>query len=311
MQLSLYSRVNVLKSRLLRGARRVLSQDQRNRLKKWQGATRTRWRKLYLLAYGQYTAHELVGQLRTRLADDFEILVVHSAYDRLLPMYSGKPQEIIDELIKLCGPSRTLVMPAFVLGGRSYDPIAYYRSRVFDARRTVSEVGFVAEIFRRMPGVKRSLHPTHSICALGPLADSLTATHHLASTRTGRGTPFETMAQRRTTIVGLGIEYFRSLTQSHTAEDMLGAEFPVRFSAETLPVTVVDQSGTRSVYDLTVEKAPTIFDVTVLRSLLSEDELIEWKYRGTTLFVTYADKVTSRLIAAAREGITVYGPVQN
>ncbi len=233
--------------------------------------------------------------------------MVHSAYDRLLPMYTGTPHEIVRQLIGLCGTSRTLVMPAFVLGGRSYNPAAYYESHVFDAKKTVSEMGLVTEIFRRMPGVKRSLHPTHSICALGPLADILTATHHLASTRTGKGTPFEAMAQRKTAIVGLGVEYFRCLTQIHAAEDLLGIDFPIRMEAQTVPVTIVDQNGARLAYELAIKKTPEVFDLTVLRSMLPDSDLMEWRFKGTPMFMTFADKVTNSLVAAAGRGITVYG----
>jgi aminoglycoside N3'-acetyltransferase len=159
-----------------------------------------------------------------------------------------------------------------------------------------------------MPGVRRSLHPTHSICALGPLADDLTAAHHLASTRTGKGTPFELMAQKKTIIAGLGVEYFRCMTQTDTAEDMLGDEFPVRFESVTVPVTVIDWEERKVPYNLTINRTSMILDNALLRSLLSKSELKEWKYKGTPMFMTFADKVTERLIEAARNGITVYRP---
>jgi aminoglycoside 3-N-acetyltransferase len=174
-------------------------------------------------------------------------------------------------------------------------------------KRNASEMGLVTEIFRRMSGVKRSLHPTHSVCALGPLAEELTATHHLAPTRTGHGTPFEVMARKRCVIAGLGVEYFRVLTQTHTAEDMLGDEFPVKFEKDTFPVTMLDWKGNKVSYELCVLSPPKTLDNTLLRSILRKGELREWNFRGTRLFVTFADRVTKRLIDAARQGLTVYG----
>ena len=103
---------------------------------------------------------------------NFEILMVHSVYDRLMPMYSGRYQDVIQELINLCGKDRTLVMPAFVLGGKSGNPIEFYKTHDFDAKRTPSEMGLLTELFRRMPGSRRSLHPTHSITAFGPWQSS-------------------------------------------------------------------------------------------------------------------------------------------
>ena len=307
MQYSRYSHVNVLKSRLHLAARQLLSQDQRNRIKSWLRVVRKRGGRFHVLAHGQYTAHDLISELRGQLPEDFDILMVHSAYERLSPMYIGAAHEVVGQLIELCGTNRTLAMPAFMLGGRSYNPAGYYASHVFDAKKTVSEVGLITEIFRRTPGVKRSLHPTHSVCALGPLADALTATHHLASTRTGRGTPFEVMAQRKTIIVGLGMEYHRCLTQIHSAEDMLGNEFPIKIEAESVPVTLVDPSGGRFTYELRINQTPKTMNLVLLRSLLSKDELMEWKFKGTPMFMTFADKVTSQLLTAAEMGITVYG----
>lgn len=307
MQFSLYSHLNAVKSRLHFAARQILSRDQRNGIKRWLAVTRERWGRLHLLAHGQYSAPELINELGGRLPDDFDILMVHSAYDRLRPMYTGTAYEVVRQLIELCGTSRTLVMPAFMLGGRSYNPADYYASHVFDVRKTVSETGLISEIFRRKPGVRRSLHPTHSVCALGPLADALTAGHHLAPTRTGQGTPFELMAQRKTVIVGLGVEYHRCLTQIHSVEDILGEAFPMPMETRSATVAMVDRSGDRLTYELRINQTPKTMSLTLLRSLLSKEELLEWSFKGTPLFVTFADKVTSRLLAAAERGVTVYG----
>jgi aminoglycoside 3-N-acetyltransferase len=299
--------VSQARSKLYYLVRCLLSQQRRTALKNSLAKFRKRLRWAYLLVYGSFTAKELVDEIRKAVKDDFEILMVHSAWDRLLPMYVGTPQELIDELVAFCGEGRTLAMPAFFLGGRSYGSKEYYRSHVFDARRTVSEMGLLTEVFRRTPGVKRSLHPTHSICALGPLADELTATHHLGSTRTGTLTPFETMTRRRTAILGLGVEYYRSLAHTHTAEDSLGGAFPIAFEKETLPVTLIDQQGKTLPYDLTFLRTSRTLDNTLLRTLLGPEELVEWSFHGAALFLTYAHRVTQSLVDAAHNGVTVYG----
>jgi len=51
-------------------------------------------------------------------------------------------------------------------------------------------------------------------------------------------------------------------------------------------------------------------DLTVLWSLLSKEELVEWRFHGVPMFVvTEARIVTERLVEAAGRGITVYGRV--
>jgi aminoglycoside 3-N-acetyltransferase len=284
----------------------ALSQKSRNTIKRFMVSSRQRFAGAYRLRYGQYTAKDLIAQLEKHIEGDFEILMVHSSYDHLLPAYSGKPQEIVKALVEFCGPRRTLAMPAFVLGGREYNAAEFFRTTQFDARRTPSEMGLLTEVFRRTTGVMRSLHPTHSVCALGPLAETLTGSHHTAATRTGRGTPFDTMAQKNTVVAGLGTEYFRCLTQVHTAEDMLGDEFPVTFRKTPVQVQMVDLRGGKFVYDLTVLRSDQTFKTSILRTLLSKRELVEWRYKGSPLFTTRAGRVTEVLIDAVRRGVKLY-----
>jgi hypothetical protein len=223
-------------------------------------------------------------------------------------MYTGNPVELVAALAGICGRERTLVMPSFVMGGRSFDREGYYRNRPFDVRRTPSDMGLLAEVFRRTPGVMRSLHPTCSVCALGPLAGELTASHHLASTGLATDSPFGMMTRRRTAILGLGVEYYRCLTHAHTATDELGDAFPIKFAKCSMPVTLIDYDGRHIEHDLGLPDPSEKLDLRLLWSLLSKDELVEWRFRGVPLFiVTQAGIVTERLVQAARRGITIYG----
>ena len=291
-------------------ARQSLDQRQRNAIKRWLGLSRKRLPGAYLAIYGHFTAAALMATFREMITEDFEILMVHSAYDRMLPMYSGTVKDLVNELVSFCGPTRTLAMPAFVLGAPGYDPIRYYQSRTFDVRRTVSEMGLVTEVFRRRPGVKRSLHPTHSVCALGPLAGELTATHHLGTTSAGSYSPFEVMARRRTVVIGIGVEYYRCLTQAKSIEDILGDSFPVPSTRESLPVRTVDQHGVVSVYPLTIRTFAQPPHGAILRSLMSSQELMESSFHGVPLWKTRADRVTQCLLEAAARGVTFYGRVR-
>jgi len=286
--------------------KRSLTQSQRDMLKRRLAAGRKRFKQAYWLAYGKFNAKQLVEDLKGRVMEDFEILMVHSSYDGLLPTYQGNPQELVNELLAFCGRDRTLAMPAFVLGGRLYDKRKYFSSRPFDVRRTPSEMGLLTEIFRRMPGSLRSLHPTHSVCAMGPLARPLTDGHHLCDTRVGPGTPFDFMARKRTAIVGLGVKYYRCLTQTHTPEDILGEAFPVPFDRDPFPVTMIDSAGDRLHYDLAIPHTSQQLDNTLLRPLLPKAALREWSFHGAPMFATEARAVTDCLVEAAKRGVTLY-----
>jgi aminoglycoside 3-N-acetyltransferase len=299
-----------LKQRLYYLLRRCASQERRSRLKERLSSFRKELSWAYVLLHGRFTANELIRECAKRIPPDFEILMVHTAHDGMAPMFSGAAQELIQELIDFCGPRRTLAMPAFVFGGRDYDLAKYYKTHAFDVARTASEMGLVSEVFRRKPGVKRSIHPTHSVCAYGPLAEELTATHHLGSTKMGRLSPFEVMAKRKTVILGIGREFYRSITQSKIAEDLLGDDFPVKCAKEVTMVRIKDAVGRESQYQLLLKRFPSLFHATMLRSLLSREELVEWKFHSTPLWFTTARRVTECLLEAAARGVTLYGRVE-
>jgi aminoglycoside N3'-acetyltransferase len=300
--------MDFINKRLYFALRRCFDQRRRVAIKRWIALSRKKFPAGYLALYGRFTATELIAQLRDMIQEDFEILMVHSAYERLLPMYSGTVQELVNNLMAFCGPNRTLAMPAFVLGAPEYDPIKYYRRiGAFDVKRSISEMGLPTEVFRRKPRVKRSLHPTHSICAFGPLAEELTATHHLATTQKGKNSPFEVMANKRTVIVGIGVEYFRSLTQAKSVEDILEDAFPIASVKESVDVRMFDEHGVESVYPLTVRKfvQPTHGNVLGLLSPL----VTQRTFHGVRLWKTSARQVTECLLEAAAKGITFYGKV--
>jgi aminoglycoside 3-N-acetyltransferase len=287
--------------------RRTMSQERRNRLKRHVWRTRMRLAPLTRARYGRFGAEELRAELARYLPEDTEIVMVHSSLGELQPTYAGDIRELLDALIELCGPHRTLAMPAFFFGGRNGDPIAYYRQRpVFDVRRQPSEAGFPTELFRRREGVRRSLHPTASVTAFGPEADALVTGHHLAKTAYGEGTPFAVMAERRTAIVGIGTEYFRSVTQVHAAEDLLGERYPLIVRPKRLPIQLIDFDGTMHQYELPYSDSVLGRRLERLEHLLAPHELVQRRFHGVSLFVTSAARVTQVLMDAALRGETIY-----
>jgi hypothetical protein len=126
--------------------------------------------------------------------------------------------------------------------------------------------------------------------------------------------PFGVMTRRRTAILGLGVEYYRCLTHVHTAGHQMGDAFPIKFVNRSTQVTLVDYDGSRYEYELGLPDRSKKLDLRVLWSVLSKDELSEWRFHGVSMFVVpQAGVLTERLIEAAQRGITVYGkvPVNN
>jgi aminoglycoside N3'-acetyltransferase len=138
-----------------------------------------------------------------------------------MPTFDGKPGALLAMLDRLVGPTGTLLMPAYST------PEALGPDQVFDPAAAPTYTGITNEIFRRSPGVLRSLHPRHSICARGPLAGSLLAGHELCAYADGSGSPFDRLrAVEGACILTLGLPpAFVSFL--HWVEDVEPDRFPM------------------------------------------------------------------------------------
>lgn len=290
-------------------ARRLFSQQTRNSIKEILFKINFKIKKIQKYFFGELKNDELLNDIITRLGTDYDILMIHSSINNMYPIYSDNLKLLLNSLIEYCQSNNiTLAMPAFVFGDdKFFDAAKYYRNNIFDVNKSKSQMGLLTELFRRQPGVKRSIHPTFSVCALGPLAEKITKDHHLQSTKCGIGTPFGYMAEYNTKILGLGAKYFQVLTQANAPRDILKEEFPFKFNTlEIVPVKCLDHLGKEFIYPLPNIKQDFLRDALVMNKLLHNVVIKEWKLKTIPMFLTNAKEVTETLIAAAKEGKTIY-----
>src|ERR1700712_3235294 len=82
--------------------------------------------------------------------------LVPSAFSAL-GYFGPGPTGLIELLQEFVGPTGTIVMPTFSMAGSMAE---YLRGQPrFDVRHTPSTSGALTEVFRKYPGVVRSLHP--------------------------------------------------------------------------------------------------------------------------------------------------------
>lgn len=185
--------------------------------------------KRQLLRERNQITHEqdIIFCLQKQGVKEGDVLMVHSSLSKM-GYVEGGPDTVINALMKTVGRTGTLMMPSFPGVGFSYD---YLKTNpIFDVRNTVSKMGIVTELFRNRKDVKRSLHPTDPVCALGPQADYLTEDHFGQITPYNSFSPFYRLCELRGKILLLGVD-LNSLTNLHTSEDAIeNFKYPVYHS---------------------------------------------------------------------------------
>jgi aminoglycoside 3-N-acetyltransferase len=109
----------------------------------------------------------------------------------------------------------------------------------FEVDSTPACTGILPELFRKRPGVVRSLHPIHSLAALGKDAEAFTVGHERFDTAFNRQGPFGRLFARQAQVLCIGVTLVRA-TCLHALEEW--AQVPV-LSAEPLHLFSTGKDG--------------------------------------------------------------------
>jgi aminoglycoside 3-N-acetyltransferase len=163
------------------------------------------------------------------------VLLVHPAL-RPFGYVPGGANTVIEGLLITLGEKGTLLMPA--LSWENVTP----KNPIFDLNHTPSCVGIIAETFRLDPRTQRSLHPTHSVCGLGPLTETILANHSDDHTPCGTNSPFHQLPTLKGQILMLacGLIYNTSM---HAIEEQV--EPPYLYNPPIL-YTLIDENSHKS-----------------------------------------------------------------
>ena len=232
-----------------------------------------------------------------------DVLMVHSAFDRFLGFHGG-PVDVIRALQEVVGPGGTLMMPTIPFQGTA---VEYARGEpVFDARQTVSRMGLITEVFRRAPGVVRSVHPTHSVAVWGSKADAIIAGHELADTPCGRLTPYAKLLDYDAKILLAGVPA-STMTFCYFVAEELESRLPVPvLTQERYPMRWKDRDGTVRVSHLRLFSPRLDHDLHPLLSELKRRD--QWRERALgrmRLMLVRARDVYDAAAALADRGLFV------
>lgn len=145
-----------------------------------------------------YTKEQLKQALLKIGIENGDILMVHSSY-KSLGGIEGGAKAVIEALSEVLGENGTLLMPAFTFNEVTFE------NPVFDYEKSPNCVGYLGEYFRTaVDGVLRSVHATHSVCALGKKAKELINEHENDKTPVGKNSPITKLADLGGKILMLG-----------------------------------------------------------------------------------------------------------
>jgi aminoglycoside 3-N-acetyltransferase len=140
-----------------------------------------------------------------------DVLFAHSSLSSL-GWVDGGADAVADALIEAVGPAGLAAVPT-----HTWDTV-HARQPVFHARLTPSIVGAVTEAFRRRPAARRSLHPTHSVAAIGLRAEAFVQGHEGSETPCSRDTPYGRLCSWGGKVLFLGVG-LSSWTLVHAFEE--------------------------------------------------------------------------------------------
>jgi len=157
-----------------------------------------------------YTKNDLLNQLQEMPVDSEGIIIVHSSM-KSIGEVDGRADTVLDAFSEFMQDG-LLVFPT-----HTWDIINEENPK-FYVDETPSNVGILTELFRQRPDVIRSLHPTHSVGALGEDAKEFTAGDERFDTPAARGSAWGKLLDREAKILLVGVD-LTSNTLIHGIEE--------------------------------------------------------------------------------------------
>lgn len=250
----------------------------------------------------RYTAEDLLTVMQAMGLKRGSIVCIHASMKEFYN-YTGTAGELIEGILHIIGREGTLAMPAFPLYRYLRDP-AY----VFHPEQDQTGAGYLAETFRRYPGVKRSLNVQHAVCAIGKDADYLLKDHAGGQDCWDKTSPWYRLCELNALIFNLGMPRSYIGTFHHCVESLLQHEHPywAQFFDEVQSYSYYDAQGKIQTYAARISRLERrTRESRVTRFFTAKDWQIR-KISNLEIKVFYSKPCLNKMVALGRKGITVY-----
>ena len=245
----------------------------------------------------------LTDQLGLRAGD---LVYVHSGMDGLnlnFPFY-----RILSLIQEAIGARGTVLFPTYP--NQRISSYEYLKQgNVFDVRRTPSYTGILTEFARRQRDAVRSFHPTKSVCAIGPGAKEITATHHLSPYPYDICSPYYKLIEGGGKIIGLGTTT-NYLSFVYCVDDAFKERFPVRvYHDKVFPAPCINYDSERVIvrtyaHDMSRVVHPDM--PTFMETFVSEEACRDLNIYGMKFFRANAPRLFAEMLELAKRDIITY-----
>ncbi|MFX0071645.1 MAG: AAC(3) family N-acetyltransferase [Candidatus Hermodarchaeota archaeon] len=174
---------------------------------------------------------DLITDFKKLGVEKGDILFIHSSLKRIGYVVGGA-KTVIDALLETIGQEGTLVIPTYPLHNTMYE-LCTMKNYVFDYKTTPTGLGTIPAEFLKYKGIYRSIHPTHSISAIGRNAKEITESHHIGDKAYGENSPWAKLIEMNGKFLGIGIS-LGPTTQYHYVEDIMGEKFPIKVKVDRI-----------------------------------------------------------------------------
>ncbi len=231
----------------------------------------------------------LLQDLKSLNIDPSGTVLVHSSM-KSIGQVEGGPNAVLEALSEYMRDG-LLVLPTHTW--------AYMKENAeFHVGETPSCVGLLSELFRKRPGVARSLHPTHSVAALGRDAAEFVSGDERFDTPCARGSAWGKLLDRRAEILLIGVDLTKN-TFIHGIEEWLN--IPGRLSDQPAQLYSIKPDGTKITCPVRGHTAPVWDHYSKVDELLMEKRAMrKGRFGHAEMRVCDTVKMTELLSAMLR-----------
>ncbi|MDI6784051.1 MAG: AAC(3) family N-acetyltransferase [bacterium] len=244
------------------------------------------------------TKHGIIQGLQELGLTKGGIALVHSSLSSFGDV-DGGVETVIDALLETVGEEGTIIVPTLT-GTAEHNAD---NPPVFDPINSSCWTGKIPETFRHRVNAVRSLHPTHSVAAIGNLAEYIIANHEQSETPCALDSPYGKLFKLGGSILLLGVMHSSS-TLLHLVEEI--AQSPYHMQPEWVDAQLITPDGTTTTVRCQIHLWGWDRDFNKIDTLLSDAGIQRIGKIGKSMVRLIAARPTVELVLRKLESDPLY-----